>query len=386
MLGIGNSRNNRNMRTLNGLAMFKALLWGMTFLFLPIMLAGSGLSGLEIGLLFSALTATTIIITFPIGVLNDKLGTKGMIMAGLLLLALYFFGLAGAQGFWILLPVFILGGAAATIFDSSAIGMVFKKLKIFSRGRSLGVYYLALELGGGAGLIIGGFLLFSGNFSIVLLATSVLFLLAFFVSRKLPNTGKSSFPLMKYKNLLFRKNVLLLLIPLVLYSSHWGVEQTCYSLFLKTELGLDTITSGIYMGIPILLLGVFAFYSGVAIDRKKKDGKIFLSGLLFSGIGHMLMILQPVFISFLFRIIHELGDAMITVSYNVIFSKVFPKKTIAGNSSLMGLVMSGGSILGALVFSPIGQLYGYGIPFIVSGIIGISSAGALFVLKSRIKM
>jgi len=375
-----------NFRILNMLVLFRTLLTGLTFFFLPLMLSDYGLSGIEIGILFSVTTAMVIISSFPAGVLNDKTSIRTIIMLGLLLLAVYYFGLSRAKDFWLFLPLFALGGLAGTLFDISAISMVYKHLKRGLKGRKLGVYHLASSLGFGIGILVGGSFLLNMDFSLLFVITSFLFLVLFFLSFSLPKIKSAKFSLIEYKELILRKNVLLLLVPLILFGMHWGAEHTSYALFLREGLGLNVFASGLYMGLPILLLGIFAYLSGISIDRKGDSKKIFFMGLFLSGAGHILMALPNVYLSLLSRIAHEIGDAGVVVSYNVIFSNTFPKKTIAGETSIIKILMILGSIAGSLVFGSMGYSWGYHWPFIISGLVILVSMASLFILKEKISL
>jgi MFS family permease len=354
----------------------------MTFFFLPLLLAGQGLGGLEIGVLFSIFTAMSLLSVFPIGVLNDRIGTKGLASLGLLLLSGYYFLLSGATGFWVLVPVFVLGGLAANMFSTSSLSMVLKRMWFSNEGRSIGKYNLASNVGSGLGLLLGGILLFGFDFRAVLFATAAFMFVVFLFSLPLKGTGRARVSLSSYRRLFLRKKVIIFSIPLVMFSMHWGAEQTSYSLFLKSALGLDLFWSGIYMGLPIIALGVFSYLSGRSIDRAGRSGRILVLGLVASAIGHIMMTMDPAVLSFVFRVIHEIGDALAAVSYTVIFAGMFPKKAIAGNKGLFDVVLVIGSAAGSLIFGPVGQMYGYGAPFIASGVLALAAAG-LFALARR---
>jgi predicted MFS family arabinose efflux permease len=55
-------------------------------------------------------------------------------------------------------------------------------------------------------------------------------------------------------------------------------------------------------------------------------------------------------------------------------SKLFGVERIGGDSSLMFTVMIIGNVAGSLVFGPVGQVMGYHIPLIVSGVTTILCA------------
>lgn len=369
---MGFWKQEKGLGKLNWIVLVQSLLWSMTFFFIPLMLAGMGLNGIEIGVLFSVLTVMTILASFPMGAINDRRGTRTAIAAGLLMLSAYYFLLASAAGFWLLLPVFILGGLASNMVSLSAINMVYKSMGFFDGGRKFGLYQLAVELGSGAGLLIGGVLLFGFDFRLVLIATSVVFLLVFAASLSLPKSGRVKFPMSLYKDMLLKGKFWLLMVPLLLFGMHWGAEHTSYALFLKDFFGLDTLASGLYMGLPIIALGIFAYMSGIHMDRKARAGKkgsmLFL-GLLISGAGHILMAVPSVYMSFIFRIIHEMGDAFVVVSLGVLFASMFPRKVIAGDVGITRVVMVLGSAIGSIFFGYAGFALGFEWPFILSGAI-----------------
>ena len=102
---------------------------------------------------------------------------------------------------------------------------------------------------------------------------------------------------------------------------------------------------------------------------------------MLSGVGHALMLVPNVYASCSFRIIHEIGDAFTAVTYTVILSEIFSKKNIAGNVSIVSTIMITGSVIGSLVFGPLGEAYGYGLPFLISGILTIVAAIILYKFK-----
>ena len=76
-----------------------------------------------------------------------------------------------------------------------------------------------------------------------------------------------------------------------------------------------------------------------------------------------------VYFSLFWRIIHGVGDgAVILVMYEGI-GRLFHVDRVGGNASLIYLVTLAGSFAGALIFGPLGEKVGYGVPLASSGII-----------------
>lgn len=357
----------------------KSFLVNFTAFYLPLLFVDYGFSGLEIGILFSVFTVMGILTSFPAGVLNDKLSIKGTAVIGFLALGFYFYGVANFNSFATVLLLTVIGGFGSTIIDTSLSSIVYKSLE--KRGKELGAFHASGGFGSGIGIIIGGALLALILFKSVLIITAASFFLLIVVAIFLPKVRFAKFPVKEYTLHFKKKYMILLLIPLFLFGLHWGAESTSYSLFLKQEFNLDLFSMGLYMGIPIIILGFAAYYVGRYIDKSNSVRKTFYIGLLLSGVGHALMLLPNVYASCSFRIVHEIGDAFTAVTYTVILSEIFSKKNIAGNVSIVSTVMITGSVVGSMVFGPLGDIYGYGLPFLISGILTVIAAIILYKFK-----
>ena len=65
---------------------------------------------------------------------------------------------------------------------------------------------------------------------------------------------------------------------------------------------------GIYMSIPVICLAIVSYFGGKWIDKKGLT-KMFLFAILISGIEAYSMIYPNLYVSFFFRVMHELGMA-----------------------------------------------------------------------------
>jgi MFS family permease len=152
-----------------------------------------------------------------------------------------------------------------------------------------------------------------------------------------------------------------------LFATHWGAEYTSYALFLREDLGLSKIAMGWYMSgefgailLTTLLVGKRLRGNGWMIPAA-------VAGLVFSGIGHIGMTLEPVPLSFGFRCLHGVGDGLIFLLFYVGIARLFKIERLGGNAGLLNLATLVGMVIGSLVFGPVGEAFGYAIPFWISG-------------------
>ncbi len=374
-----------SLKVPNGLNFAKLLTLNITFFFIPLLLIDFGFDGLQIGILMSIYTVVSIVSSFPIGIINDRLSIKYVIITGMVLESIHFAGLYAFRDFYVIMLFFIAGGIGGNMVDSSIRSLTFKLAESGRKGRRLGFYQLIGSFGAGTGVLLGGLLLYSINFSGALLLSAVAFLAMAVFSFFVADAGSASFPIQDYRKVIMRKGALPFLIPLFIFGMHWGAEHTSYALFLRESLGLDLVTSGLYMGIPIMILAVSSFYGGRFIDRTGKHRGIMFAGFLISGLGHILMTIDVVYISFAFRVFHEIGDGLAVIGYFVIFSKLFKTDRIAGESGIAHSLMNMGAAFGAFVFGPLGYAYGFSWPLIVSGALSIACIFVLFPLRKRLE-
>jgi MFS family permease len=372
------------LRIPNSLNFIKQMIVCFTFFFIPLLLFDLGFDGLQIGILMSTFTIVTLFSSFPIGIINDRLSIKYVIITGMLLESLFFAGLYAFSDFWLIVPIFMAGGLGGNMIDTSIRSLTFKALDPRKKGKRLGIYQLASTGGSGVGIVMGGILLYSMNFGSVLLISAGAFLFMALLSYLISEAKIERFPLAEYKSIILKKSTAIFLLPLFLFGVHWGAEQTSFSLFLREELGLGLVASGIYIGVPVLILAAISLLTGMRIDRTGSNRATFFLGIIISGFGHIFMAHPFVPISFLSRVVHEIGDALAMVSWNVSFYKIFKVDRVAGETSMAYTIMIMGGVLGSLVFGPIGFAYGFQWPFIASGVLSLISFVILFSCRKKV--
>jgi len=138
---------------------------------------------------------------------------------------------------------------------------------------------------------------------------------------------------------------------------------------------------GLYISIPIFILASVAFLIGRKLSKNPDFNNVLMLGLLLSGAGHIMMTYPEVYFSFIFRVIHEIGDAILLTVMVIGVGHLFKKKDIGGEGALFGLITILAAFFSSLAFGPIGEIHGYHIPLIVSGIFSLSAIPLVYKFK-----
>jgi MFS family permease len=345
-----------------------------TSFFLPIFLMGLGLSGSRIGMLLMVFTVTALLSSFAIGLLEDRFGAKGNTVCGLLLMAIFYAGLVAGRGILVLILVFFLGGLGSNIVRITMNALFLKSHDSDRQGREIGSFNFVYQFFMGCGIIVGSLLLTRMEFRALFSVSAVLILLLIGCALSLRPSLIHVAALAHYVRDLAHKRVLLFSVALVLFYLHWGAEIACYAPFLKKNLGLSTSGAGLFMGLPIFFLACGTFYFGLRRDRGESSIRLAIIAILFSGAGLILFgIARHTLVSFLFRLVHETGDAAFVIFTYVGIAQLFPRERLGGMSGSMYVVMISAQSAGSWLFSWMGGEYGYALPHIVAGLCSLSA-------------
>jgi MFS family permease len=357
---------------------------GFTFVFVAVYLLDTGFSGLETGFLMSLLAVTSLFISLPVGIINDRLDIRYTILLGYLLSFSFFITIASFSEFWVFVPAFFVGGMGFNIIETSYRNYVFKDREPRHEGGKFGTFTLWDTLGTFTGSILGMVLVFLIGFPTTLMIIGIYFLVLIPLVFLLEPVSVARTRLIQYERDFLHPNNILLAIILFLFTTHWGAERTSYGLFLRNVLDLNEIGMGLYVAFAIIFLGIAAFFFGNRIDHRTDFKKLFLIGLLVSGMTHILMTIPNVYVSFLFRAIHEAGDGIQRVSVFFWLRKKFGTTRLGGDTGIFFVIMTLGEFTGSMIYGPIGFTYGYSMPLIISGMTTIICAGLFYVLKRRL--
>jgi len=349
-------------------SMVKMLIMAVSF-FWAIYYNSIGFSGAEIGIIFGIATITGLITVLPSGFINDRLKSKDLITIALLLLAAQFIGISQFQTFPAILFFAILGGIGQHLYTTSADSLFYKSTEKKNVTRKIAIYQSLNYFALGVGMISSGFALdLNIPFEQIILTIGGGFILLSLVARTLQSNVTTEFSFLKYKSDLFRPKVLFFMLIVFLFAIHFGAESTSYGLFLDNTLGLPKKFVGLYMGAAIFTMGISAAIFSRALEKTQVKSLLFIA-LILSSLGHVLMTVQDPIYSFIFRILHETGDAAMFVFFAYGITKMFDIKRMGGNTGIFTFTTILGGTVGSLVFGPMGAELGYNMPLIVTGVV-----------------
>ncbi|MBA2847662.1 MFS family permease [Thermosulfuriphilus ammonigenes] len=357
------------MLVIPGLSALAALAISTVHFFMPVYLKGKlGFSGQQIGLLYGALSVTTLITAFPFGLASDRLKARDLVALALLLLGGAIYLQAQVSHFTVYFLAFLIYGLGLNLFRIALDALLFKTVSERT-GKSFGIFNGSRMAGFTLGGILGGVLLDRLDFVFTLKTVAGFYLLLLAFYPWLPRTTPVRFRIITYQEDFVRRPVVFFALWLLLFYLHWGAEFTSYGLFLRKSLGLSLTGMGLYMSAEFATVGLASVGGGLLLHRGLAIEHLALAGLFASGVGHIGMVWPQVPISLAFRLVHGLGDGFIAVVSYVGIARLFRIERIGGNAGLITFSIMLGSFIGSLIFGPLGERYGYGTPLAISGLI-----------------
>lgn len=337
--------------------------------FWAIYLKDQGLNGFQIGSLFAIATITGLLFTLPFGILNDRYHSKNLITLGAFLYATQLILSSFTTFYPFLLILFFIGGLGLSLFAISLNALFYKVLGTNNKEKRIGYFQFWAHSGAVLGMLSSGTIQELFSFPFLLRIGAVIVILIALLSRFLSHTETIKFSFLHYKNDFLKKEVLIVALGSFLLALHFGAEAVAYGPFLKNNLHLNLQQIGFYMATAIAFMAITALILPRWLKDKNKVRTIFLTGLILSGLGHILMTYPQLEFSLIGRIIHEIGDVTVFLFLSYSISILFPTFRIGGNSSLITLTFITGDSIGSLIFGSIATHYGYQWPLIISGLL-----------------
>jgi MFS family permease len=326
-----------------------------------------GFNGWQIGLILALYAFAPLLFAFPTGWINDRFAIGRIIQVALLAQGLLLVLAASVFNFPAMAAIFLCLGLANNALDVSTNSLFYKDETAMDQNRKYGLLSFWTALGTAAGTLIGGGVITLTSFPILLLAFGLYLLGAALLAG---NFGGQKFEVVTFRDYrlgLLKRKAILFIILLFVLTLHWGVEGTIYSPFLRKNFGLSDLQVALYISLPLFMLALASF----SIGRLKYDinlnRRLFLGAMFLSGAGLALMVNTNVYISFAFRVIHEIGDGIMGALIILFISRLFERKSIGGSSGILMSIMVLGHATGAMIYSPLGYRFGLQYPFIISG-------------------
>lgn len=346
----------------------------------PLRFLRLGFDGVGIGLIVALFAAAPIVFSFPTGWMNDRLSMKKVILAGLLTMSAAFVAVGYVRSVAPMAAVFLVLGVANSAINVSINSFYYKDGAATDPNRKYGHFVGWLSLGPPAGLLLGSLLTGVAGFRTLLWVMAGLTVLAATAVGAFGEEKFEAVSFREYRFSVFNRRTLLFSAFLVLLALHWGTELTVYGPFLRTRFGLGDSGVALYMAGAYLALSLAAFLVGRLKYDARRNRRLFLLGMVVSGLGLILMTVGDVRLSFLFRFVHEGGDGLMGAFAVLAISRLFEKKTIGGSAGILSALQTSGHMAGSFAFSWLGFRAGLHVPMIVAG--SILLANAAFGLKA----
>jgi MFS family permease len=342
------------------------------------------LSGWEIGLIISFYAAAPLLFSFFIGWLNDRFSIRRTVRLALSMQCLLFLLLGFAQRVFFLAPMFLFLGIANNAIDMSMNSLYYKDEAVIDQNKKYGIYNFWLAFGIALGTLIGGFLIEVSSFAWLFIIYAILLLIILVPAGYLAEKNFEAISMRDYKLELINTKTILFAVMTFTLSLHWGVEGTVYSPFLREYLRLERYQIALFISISLFALALASYFMSLRKYNPVANRNLFIFAMFLSGAGHFLMVNRVVPVSFVFRVLHEIGDGILGVLIVLYISRLFQRKSIGGSSGMLMTIMVSGHMIGALVFSSLGYSFGLHIPFLVSGLILILNAVfGIYVFKRK---
>ncbi len=351
--------------------------------FLPVFLDHIGMAQAHIAALIAVFPAIRLVMTFPFGMVADRLSPKRVTISGLVLFSLALLALRYAKSFGTSLPLFALAAMGGSLFQVTCQALYFKSLGQRGRGKKVALMSSIISLSHGLGPLAAGFLLKSAGLEALFPFCFLLSLPILVLSLGLHDVEPMRFVVSEYWRDFARKEILVFVGAVLLYGLHIGVENVCLSLFLKRNLGLGEDVIGVAFFLICIFLSATAMGAGFLADKYRNPTALLSLGLLISGAFNLAMPWVDNFAAFLgVRFAHVVGDAFAMLARGLIIASVFPRERMGGNLGLTLLVMPAGMFAGSAMS---GLFRGYVMPFVAAGLLEVAACAAILAARPKFR-
>ncbi len=352
----------------------------ISFYMAPFLLE-KGFEIIDIGIIYLLGNLLSLLISFIGGYLNDKLNNKLILASTLFVLAITYLSIpfAPKEVLFIIVPINIAGFELSTI---SANSYLMKKTKQQKKIVDFNLFsFLAVAIG----YLIGSLIIDKFSFDLLFIVLSILFfgltLFSFFrLEDKIINMKKNDMFLKKIK----KKKMVFFLLMWMIFALHFGVERVAYVNYLKQNLGLSFIQTGMFLSLSVVFMAITQF---ILLKNKEIENKLVVQLLFFgsflSGIGHIILTNPNMIIAFAGRAIHEIGDSLVIGLILVICSNLFESHETGRINGIIRLIAILGTGIGAYISGFMIQTNQYFVPILVSGIMNLIISLFYFVYRGK---
>jgi MFS family permease len=336
--------------------------------FLPVYMKKVGLTDGEIGTVLGLISISGLALMLPLGVLSDLVSPRRLVLMGGVVFLIYAAGILSVREYWQFLLVAPLGGISGASFFIVLFALFLKTMGNGNMGKKIALYQCGMYLGFGVGPAIAGPLVRKGSFEPLLFGALVGSVLLLGLILRLPDYPGIRLDLGGYRRDLRQSRTLLFLLLALVYATHFGAEQTSFTLLMKENLGFSTPSIGlVYLAIGCWM-AMLAPFAGHRFDARQSIRAFLLAGLIING---TFQIITPTVSSFLgmvlVRVAHTTGDVLLILSMGLMTAAFFPEVRMGGNSAVVFATRTCGVFAGNVGSGYINGAFGYPISFVASG-------------------
>ena len=355
---------------------------GMTWLVVPLYAASLGLSGAEIGILFSAPSVAQLAINLVGGAYVDRFGGKRVMLASSVLLASGAAAMPFATGFWSLFAVqSVLVLARAAFWPANwSIAAELPGERGVQIGRLNAVTNLGQILGNGS----CGFILALAGFTVTFLVLAGFGVAALLLGLGTPQRPRKDAP----STGLFDNYIVLLRMPVLYYgvlcaylsALPFSLTMSFYPLLLQ-HIGFGAEASGVLLA----LRAVGGIIAGLIVARFVHTGPASPWPVIAGAFVAIAVGLQPLVSHWAavgaFLLALGVGSSMMTIYFQVTLSEVVESEMRGSAMALGGLGWGLSHLSTPLVMGFLADRYGIVAGFYVLGAVSLCVVGLLAYLK-----
>ncbi|ROQ90239.1 MFS transporter [Desulfosoma caldarium] len=357
--------------------LYTAVLW-MMFSFLPLHLKSRGFSDGMVGMIMGFYSISALILMIPLGVLSDRVSPKKVLVGGAVLLFIHMAGLRIAEAWYAFLALAVLGGLSWAIFQTVLLALFLKIISPARRGVKIAVYQMGSYLGFGIGPLVSGSLWGDANYVRMLGFAVAGAALLIVLVLTLQDSDPIRFNLGDYREDLKQPRALVFLVVWLLYATHFGVEQTSYTLLMRHDLGFTSVQVGLsYLAVG-LWMAAMAPATGRGFDVRQSVVWLLTLGLVVSSVFQSLTAYAQTLPQMIaVRVLHTTGDVPVILAMGIMTAAFFPQGRLGGHSAVVYAVRTLGVFVGNYAAGLVIPVLGYRGAFVASGVVVLVGSLAL---------
>ncbi len=336
--------------------------------FLPIFLKSIAFHDENIGIIIGIFSISSIIMILPAGFFSDYFSPKKLAIFGAFLFIIYTGGLYKFREYHQIMILAFIGGLGNSILGVVLYSLFLKVIGINLRGKKIAFYQVGAYFGFGGGPLFGGFIVQHYSFDTLFLIAAGLSLVLFALTFTLKDSSPIKFNFKDYRVDLKDNRIFILLAIVLVYATHFGFEQTSFSLLLKEKLAFTGKLIGLVFFILGIWMAILAPIAGHSFDKSRNIRVLLIAGLLSSSLfqfitGYVSNFEQLIVI----RVLHTMGDALVILTIGILTAEFFPESRLGGHSGIIQLARTFGIFIGNIGSGFLNQLLFYDKSLIING-------------------